>query len=48
MATQKHPDPIHRQRMRELLITLLKAYGVTADLDGLDNDALKAQLGKVF
>ena len=34
--------------MRDLIVKLLRAYGVTADLDGFDNKALKVELEKVM
>ena len=34
--------------MRDLIVKLLRAYGVTADLDGFDNKALKVELEKVL
>lgn len=34
--------------MRELLVQLLKAYGVTEDLSKLDNLELKLELERVF
>ena len=42
------PDPEQKQAMRELLVVLLRAYGVTADLSGLDNTGLKKELERVF
>lgn len=41
-------DTVHQQRMRELIITLLRAYGVASDLTLLDNAALKAELAKAL
>ena len=42
------PDPLQQARQRDLLIQLLKAYGVTEDLSKLDNEALKKELERVF
>jgi len=39
-------DPVHQQAMRELLVKLLRAYGVKKDLSMLDNMALKLELEK--
>jgi len=39
-------DPIHQQAMREVLVKLLRAYGVKKDLSMLDNGALKLELEK--
>lgn len=41
-------DETKRQEMRELLVKLLREYGVTADLDGFDNEALKKELERVI
>jgi len=41
-------DTVHRQHMRELIIALLRAYGVEKDLTLLDNGALKAELEKAL
>ena len=41
-------DPLQQARQRELLVKLLQAYGVEKDLSGLDNEALKKELEKVF
>jgi len=39
-------DYIHQQAMREVLVKLLRAYGVKKDLSMLDNTALKLELEK--
>jgi len=41
-------DTVHYQRMRELIIALLRAYGVEKDLSVLDNGVLKAELAKAL
>ena len=42
------PDPVHQQAMRELIVALLRAYGVKRNLDALDNKALKVELEKAI
>jgi len=37
-------DPVHQQAMRELLVKLLRAWGVKKDVSLLDNTALKLLL----
>jgi len=39
-------DPIHQQAMRELLVKLLRVYGLKKDVSLLDNTALKLELEK--
>ena len=41
-------DPIHQQAQRELIVALLRAYGVEKNLSGFDNKALKVELERVF
>ena len=41
-------DEAQRQEMRELLVMLLRAYGVDGDLSGLNNTGLKKELERVF
>ncbi len=44
----KKIDEVQERKMRELLVKLLREYGVKADLDGFDNKALKVELEKVL
>ena len=39
-------DYIHQEAMRELIIRLLRAWGVKKDVSMLDNTALKLELEK--
>ena len=41
-------DTVHQQRQRELMVALLRAYGVKKNLDQLDNRALMVELEKAL